>query len=73
MVLIVFENRSVRSISCYVASRLKLMVFVKTASKLNLKDKMMRMYMQHKIDAFFIANLICLIWCSTNLLNNKSF
>ena len=58
MVLIIFGNRSIVSTSYYMASRLKLMVFVKTASKLNLKDKMMRMYMQHKIDAFFIANVI---------------
>jgi hypothetical protein len=45
MVLIIFGNRSIVGTSYYMASRLKLMVFIKTASKLNLKDKMMRMYM----------------------------
>jgi hypothetical protein len=33
----------------------------------------MRMYMQHKVDAFFIANVICLILYRINLSMNESF
>jgi hypothetical protein len=60
MVLIIFGNRSLIRTVVLGHPALSLWI-VKTASKLNLKDKMMRMYMQHKVDAFFIANIIYLI------------